>query len=199
MAKNTKRSQCHRSRASDNRPDVPVSFFSDLLFLFQLMIIYCMDDSDPRATYSSIAFPFIASLFEISQAKARSSPGRTLLQCSSPHGPIVTDTLFKIQAFRKMYKTNTIRFVGTTFYIAFTIPQGLCLLLLQQSRRQQWHLFDANVVGRGRGEHLFCVNILQFTQIIAKPWRSKCPSLWSKMALWTEEAAWSSLVRSHSC
>ena len=102
LAKNTKGSQCHRSRASDNRPDVPVSFFSDLLFLFQLMIIYCMDDSDPRATYSSIAFPFIASLFEISQAKARSSPGRTVLQCSSLHGPIVTDTLLKIQAFRKM-------------------------------------------------------------------------------------------------
>ena len=51
--------------------------------------------------------------------------------------------------------------MGTTFYRAFTISQGLCLLLLQQSRRQQWHLSDANVVGRGRGEHLFCVNILQ--------------------------------------
>ena len=103
----------------------------------------------------------LVSIFEISQAEATSLPGRTVLQCSSLHGPIVTDTLFKIQAFRKMYKTNTIRFVGTTFYRAFTIPPGLCLLLLQQSRRQQWHLFDANVVGRGRGEHLFCVNILQ--------------------------------------
>ena len=162
-------------------------------------LFYCVVDSDPHTTYSSMVFPFIVSIFEISQAEATSSSGRTVLQCSSLHGPIVTDTLFKIQAFRKMYKTNTIRFVGTTFYRAFTIPQGLCLLLLQQSRRQQWHLFDANVVGRGRGEHLFCVNILQFTQIIAKPWRSKCPSLWSKMALLTEEAAWSSLVRSHSC
>ena len=39
MAKNTKRSQCHRSRAPDNRPDVPVSFFSKMLFVFELMII----------------------------------------------------------------------------------------------------------------------------------------------------------------